>query len=204
MRKKDYLSRVRLPRQDKIALLTLPYLRAHFKYMPELGQVHWQDHRPRDHFLTRAAYHHYHVRSAGRRAGCCLTKPNGTKYWAVTIPLPGDAGIIGMRESRLAWLLVHGRWPMNDLDHIDNDGCNNKMGNLREATSAENHQNRSHSRNSKSGVIGVCYCNTYHLWIASVGIAGKKIRRYCKTREEAIKVRAELKARYHPFQPNDR
>ena len=39
---------------------------------------------------------------------------------------------------RLAWFYVYGEWPVNELDHIDEDKENNAIDNLREATHAEN------------------------------------------------------------------
>ena len=42
---------------------------------------------------------------------------------------------------RLAWLYVHGVFPANLMDHINGDGLDNRIANLREANSFENAQN---------------------------------------------------------------
>lgn len=43
---------------------------------------------------------------------------------------------------RLAWFYVHGKWPSRLVDHRDGNPTNNRIANLREATAAENQQNR--------------------------------------------------------------
>ncbi len=47
-----------------------------------------------------------------------------------------------IRAHRLAWFFVHRRWPKNSIDHIDGDKANNRLANLREATSTENARNK--------------------------------------------------------------
>lgn len=42
---------------------------------------------------------------------------------------------------RLAWLYVHGTWPPSDLDHENQDPDDNRIDNLRPATSTENREN---------------------------------------------------------------
>ena len=46
------------------------------------------------------------------------------------------------KEHRLIWLLVYGRLPNKDLDHINGIKDDNKIGNLREATKSENLYNK--------------------------------------------------------------
>jgi hypothetical protein len=71
-------------------------------------------------------------------------------YWMVGID---GASYLG---HRLAWLYVTGKWPKQDLDHIDGDILNNRFSNLREVTEIVNAQNqrRAH-KGSKSGLLGV-------------------------------------------------
>lgn len=59
-------------------------------------------------------------------------------------------------EHRLAWLYVTGRWPVDDIDHLDGNRANNAFRNLRDVPRATNLQNqRRASRNSKTGFLGV-------------------------------------------------
>lgn len=60
------------------------------------------------------------------------------------------------RAHRLAWLYVHGRWPANEIDHINGVADDNRIANLREATRSQNCENRRKpKRNSTSGFLGV-------------------------------------------------
>jgi hypothetical protein len=74
---------------------------------------------------------------------------------------------------RLAWLHVHGRWPVEQLDHIDRNRANNTLRNLREVTNAENAQNQK-PRKNKSGFSGVRKEN--NKWLAEIKVNYKPIR----------------------------
>jgi len=46
------------------------------------------------------------------------------------------------RAHQVAWYLTHGEWTIKDIDHIDGDGTNNKLSNLRLATRQQNLSNK--------------------------------------------------------------
>ena len=56
---------------------------------------------------------------------------------------------------RLAWFYVHRVWPVDQIDHKDNNKQNNAICNLREATEAENRGNLKVKQNSKTGIKGI-------------------------------------------------
>jgi len=59
-------------------------------------------------------------------------------------------------EHRLAWLYVHGAFPEEVVDHIDGNGTNNKIANLRSVSRSENMRNQSKpQKSSKLGILGV-------------------------------------------------
>lgn len=58
------------------------------------------------------------------------------------------------KAHRLAWLYVHGEWP-DQLDHINGDKADNRIANLRLATTKQNHGNRPKNRNNTTGYKGV-------------------------------------------------
>ena len=46
------------------------------------------------------------------------------------------------RSHQVAWYLTHGEWTIKTIDHSDGDGTNNKLSNLRLATSQQNSSNQ--------------------------------------------------------------
>lgn len=70
---------------------------------------------------------------------------------------------------RLAWLYVHGVWPPAHTDHIDLDRQNNRIANLREATSSQNIANTRRRQRNTSGVKGVYWSRIRRKWIAQIG-----------------------------------
>jgi len=47
---------------------------------------------------------------------------------------------------RVIFFLCHGRWPKDQVDHINRDNNDNRIENLRECTRAENHRNRADTK----------------------------------------------------------
>lgn len=64
-------------------------------------------------------------------------------------------GGVRVPQSHVVFLHVRGRWPDGELDHRDRDSMNDRIGNLREATTAQNCMNQGPRKNSKTGVKGV-------------------------------------------------
>lgn len=90
---------------------------------------------------------------------------------------------------RLIWLYETGRFPPQDLDHIDGNRSNNRTSNLREATRQQNLQNQKVRSNNLSGFKGVHFFKRTKLvkpWVAMITINGKcKNLGYFRTKEEA-------------------
>lgn len=80
-------------------------------------------------------------------------------------------------SHRLAFLYMTGRWPVEEVDHIDRNPSNNCWSNLREATHAQNMRNR--------GRPGVGKCNSR--WRAYIKLDG--VQRHIgmfDTRDDAV------------------
>lgn len=71
---------------------------------------------------------------------------------------------------RLAWLFVHGRWPVDEIDHINCDPADNRIENLREATRLENSGNTAMRARNTSGAKGVWWHPGTQKWAASISI----------------------------------
>ena len=69
-------------------------------------------------------------------------------------------------SHRLAWLYVHGAWPEFEIDHINGDGADNRLANLRVATPSQNQFNRRTPKNNKSGVKGLFWMERLKKWRA--------------------------------------
>lgn len=116
-------------------------------------------------------------------------------------------GIDGKRYSthRLAWLYMTGEWPERQIDHRNGVRDDNRWSNLREATNAENGQNRGVRSNSTSGFMGVTWSKKLGMWQAQIGIAGRvKYLGYFTTQEDAHAAYLAAKAKHHQFQPTVR
>jgi AP2 domain/HNH endonuclease len=62
-----------------------------------------------------------------------------------------------------------------ETDHKDCNGLNNKLSNLRVATSAQNQFNQRLRKDNKSGVKGVYWCKRGKRWRAQIRVNGKHI-----------------------------
>jgi hypothetical protein len=51
-----------------------------------------------------------------------------------------------VRAHRLAWLYVHGSWPLHDVDHINGKRDDNRLANLRDVTRSVNLYNQRNVR----------------------------------------------------------
>lgn len=76
-------------------------------------------------------------------------------------------------EHRLAWFFENGKWPDNEIDHIDTNKTNNAIKNLRQATNIENHRNTNKPSNNTSGFKGVSYHKTRKKYYASIKVKNK-------------------------------
>ena len=95
----------------------------------------------------------------------------------------------------------YGKWPANQIDHINGDSLDNRLINLRDVTSAENSRNTKMGKNNKSGVSGVSWSNPMGKWRARVRFEGKERRGgYFDKPEDAkdIILKERSKLGFHP------
>ena len=75
--------------------------------------------------------------------------------------------------SRISWLVNNGKFPKNQIDHINNDVSDNRVENLRDATSKQNSYNRRKPLSNTSGYKGVTFHKRDKRWQACVEVDGK-------------------------------
>ena len=86
-----------------------------------------------------------HPRMLGRVAGCPRQTHNGKTYWHVQIN-----GRKYLR-SHIVFCMAYGRWPIDQIDHIDGDSLRDVPENLREATATQNAWN--HKKRAKKSPL---------------------------------------------------
>lgn len=122
-------------------------LKQKLKYVPETGKFYWID----------PSRHHPELK--GREAGCCVD--NG--YIQIRI------GRKNYKAHRLAWLYVFGFVP-NQIDHIDRNGGNNKINNLRPCSNAQNQANK-----NGFGVLSKGVRRNHNRFVARITFEKKQI-----------------------------
>lgn len=99
---------------------------------------------------------------------------------------------------RLAWLYVHGRFPIGHTDHIDGNGSNNSISNLRETSPSENNCNKITPSRNTSGARGVSWNKRKSKWHAYVKKEGKTTHLgYFESFEQAKEVAANARVNLH-------
>ena len=79
------------------------------------------------------------------------------------------------RAHRIAFALFYGKWPIDQIDHINGIKDDNRISNLREASREENAANRAKSKNNTSGFKGVYWGNWANKWVAQIFFKKKRI-----------------------------
>lgn len=77
-------------------------------------------------------------------------------------------------EHRLIWFYMHGKFPDEHLDHINQIRDDNRLSNLREVTISENARNRSRHE-SRVDEVGIWWCKRRKRYIAEITLKGKKV-----------------------------
>ena len=75
---------------------------------------------------------------------------------------------------RVIWAIETGAWPVGEIDHINNDRSDNRICNLRQASSSENSRNTKSRRGSSSQYLGVSWVKRIQKWQASLQVSGKR------------------------------
>lgn len=79
------------------------------------------------------------------------------------------------RAHRLVWLYLYGRWPKDQIDHINMIRKDNRISNLREASRTQNFMNKTKLKNNTSGFKGVFWNTQKNKWSAKIIVNKKQI-----------------------------
>jgi hypothetical protein len=162
--------------------LTQARLKERLHYDPVTGIFTWKEVR----YSNSLANTLINARDVGRRAGTNLKG-------YVNIWLDGR----GYGAQRLAFLYMTGRWPVEQVDHINRNRSDNRWCNLREVTLRENLLNKSVYSNNTSGIPGVNWHKRDKKWYVRINTAaGRKHVGAYESIEEATAARKQAEKKY--------
>lgn len=163
---------------EKEKLISLPQLKNILYYNPHTGIFAW---------LING-----HKKSVGQPAGYIskgyMRINIDKKYFLV---------------HRLAFFYMTGKWPIDQVDHINGNRSDNRWANLRESNDTLNRENiRKRQTNNTSGYLGVSFKRAYtegaRPWAAQIQVSGKhKVIGYFATPEEAHEEYLKEKRKLH-------
>jgi hypothetical protein len=105
-------------------------------------------------------------------------------------------------EHRLVWFYHHGRWPNDQIDHVNGIRDDNRLENLRECNQSQNSQNqrKASKNNTSTGILGVSKHKNSSRFTSAICTNKKQIYLGTfDTPEEAHKAYVQAKRQHHPF-----
>jgi hypothetical protein len=101
------------------------------------------------------------------------------------------------RSYHIIYMMFHGHLPRL-IDHIDGNPSNNKIENLREASTMQNCWNQKNRVTNTSGIKGISWSDRYQAWMARCMVNYKShfLGRH-KNLEDAVKVLKEFRTKAH-------
>lgn len=179
--------------------LTVPVLREILSYDAETGDLTW---KARSAHLFKDGVRGV---SAESRARTWNARYSGRKTFVSKHPcgyLAGAVFGVSVLSHRVIWALVYGRFPENDIDHINGIRTDNRLSNLRAVSRSENLKNAKVRCTSRSGVIGVGWHSKNKKWRAYVNDGNRHVSLgYFHNKQDAIDARAAASVEYG-FHPN--
>lgn len=115
-----------------------------------------------DMFSSERNMKKWNTRYANKVSGRKRTHSNGKSYKYITM---NDKEYLA---HRMAWLYYYGELPSGHIDHLDGDGTNNKISNLRDVDIATNAKNSRLYKTSKTGVNGVTIHSQNGKYVAKI------------------------------------
>lgn len=170
-------------------MLNQEILKELIHYNPDTGIFTWKP-RSIKWFKSLSHLKSFETKSSGKLSGHIKKhKRTGKSY--IEIPILGKI----YQAHRLGFLYIVGNHPIEEIDHIDGNGLNNKWVNLREVDRFGNQKNRKLNSNNSSGYSGIYFVsdNKYRV---KINHNGEEIHLGYYDLETAIKVRKEAETKY--------
>lgn len=142
--------------------MTLTQEETHRLFEYRDGELFWKE-RPRKDFLTEHDCNQWNSAHLNKRAGCYGKKP-----YVYTVINYKHIAI-----HRVIFLMQKGYLPKM-IDHADGNPRNNKIENLREATSLQNQQNLKLPSHNTSGYKGVMWSKRSNKWLVKIKVNKKQ------------------------------
>ena len=101
------------------------------------------------------------ARNSGRVAGQ-VVKRGRQSY--ILLGIGYKSKVYKVAAHRVAWMFTTGDWPSGEIDHLDGNGLNNSINNLRDVSRSENNKNRRLQSNNTTGIHGVSFRPKYNSW----------------------------------------
>jgi hypothetical protein len=146
-------------------------------YAKERSECDFEDRGSGSSFISaKGLASKYNKDTCGRHMFNRRRKPPRATYYYLVGSMSYKGHSKQLQAHRVAFFLYHKRYPVFPLtiDHINRNGCDNRIVNLREATPKEQSTNTSISKANTSGVKGVSFLTARNKWRASININGKK------------------------------
>ena len=139
-----------------------------FDYDVRTGDLIWK-YRDRKFFQEDKYWKAWNSRHAGRVAGSKHLESGGIAY--VVVRYKGKL----YRAHRVILAMFGYSLRGQKVDHIDGNGCNNRLCNLRVVDAVGNGRNQRIRSTNKSGVTGVTKIKATGKWMAYITDAGKNV-----------------------------
>lgn len=160
-------------------------------YNPETGVLSWKE-RDRELFESDKKWRNWNNKYYGKEVGS-VYKDKRNIYRGFSLFNKTQ------RVHRVIWLYYYGYWP-KIIDHINGDGLDNRICNIRDVSNQENLKNQRKRSNNTSGVLGVHWNKTKDKWQVLIKVDGKaKHVGFFADIESAAEARkqAEMEYGYH-------
>jgi hypothetical protein len=127
----------------------------------------------------------------GDQVGNVMITKSGLKYLQTSVDKNR------LQVHRIIWFIERGRWPTHEIDHIDGNGLNNKIENLRDVPGLQNMKNLTKRKDNSSGTTGVYWHKGASKWLVQAQVNGRYIYGGLHSSlEEAINHRKTLSDSY--------